>query len=91
MFNAHLPDGQGSKQVKTATLFKSCFLFPPGIHGKDIVAILHLLVALARHFECPRKLPGGVTINMVVVQKKGGILLPMKVVEEITAATEGEE
>lgn len=68
-----------------------CFKFSPAIHNKDIVAILHLLVALAHHFECPLKLPGGVTINMVVVQKKGGILLPMKVVEEITAANEGEE
>ena len=66
-------------------------LLPPAIHDKDVVAILHLLVALAHHFECPRKLPGGVTINMVVVQKKGGILLPMKVVEELTAANEGEE
>ena len=74
-----------------ANLLISCFQFPPAIHNKDIVAILHLLVALARHFECPRKLPGGVRINMVVVQKKGGILLPMKVVEEITAANEGEE
>jgi len=74
-----------------ANLFILCFQFPPAIHGKDIVAILHLLVALAHHFECPRKLPGGVTINMVVVQKKGGILLPMKVVEEITTANEGEE
>ncbi|CAH3180903.1 unnamed protein product, partial [Porites lobata] len=46
-----------------------------GIHDKDIVAILHLLVALARHFECPQKLPSGVTINTVIVQKKGGILL----------------
>ena len=55
------------------------------------MAILHLLVALARHFECPRKLPSGVRINIVVVQKKGGILLPQKLVEEITAATEGEE
>ena len=63
----------------------------PGIHDKDIVAILHLLVALARHFECPRKLPGGVTINTVIVQKKGGILLPQKVVEGITEVTEGEE
>ena len=63
----------------------------PGIHNKDIVAILHLLVALARHFECPRKLPGGVTINTVIVQKKGGILLPQKVVEGITEVTEGEE
>ena len=74
-----------------ANLLILCFQFPPAIHNKDIVAILHLLVALARHFECPRKLPGGVRINMVVVQKKGGILLPMKVVEEITAANEGEE
>ncbi|CAH3183843.1 unnamed protein product, partial [Porites lobata] len=62
-----------------------------GIHDKDIVAILHLLVALAHHFECPQKLPSGVTINTVMVQKKGGILLPQKVVEEITEVTEGEE
>ncbi|CAH3141208.1 unnamed protein product [Pocillopora meandrina] len=61
------------------------------IHGKDIVAILHLLVALAHHFQCPRKLPGGVRINMVVVQKKGGILLPNRIVEEITAPNEGED
>ena len=63
----------------------------PGIHDKDIVAILHLLVALARHFECPQKLPSGVTINTVIVQKKGGILLPQKVVQEITEVTKGEE
>ena len=66
-------------------------IFSPGIHDKDIVTILHLLVALARHFECPQKLPSGVTINTVTVQKKGGILLPQKVVEEITEVTEGEE
>ena len=63
----------------------------PGIHDKDIVAILHLLLALVRHFECPRKLPGGVTINTVIVQKKGGILLLQKVVQEITEVTKGEE
>ena len=66
-------------------------IFSPGIHDKDIVAILHLLLALVRHFECPRKLSGGVTINTVIVQKKGGILLPQKVVEGITEVTEGEE
>ena len=66
-------------------------IFSPGIHDKDIVAILHLLLALVRHFECPRKLHGGVTINTVIVQKKGGILLPQKVVEGITEVTEGEE
>ena len=66
-------------------------IFSPEIHDKDIVAILHLLVALVRHFECPQKLPSGITINTVIVQKKGGILLPQKVVEEITKVTEGEE
>ena len=66
-------------------------IFSPGIHDKDIVAILHLLVALARHFECPQKLPSGVTINTVIVQKKGGILLPQKVVQEITEVTKGED
>ncbi|XP_074607464.1 beta-parvin-like [Acropora palmata] len=60
------------------------------IHDKNIVAILHLLIALARHFDCPQKLPAGVNISMVVVQKKGGILLPQKVVEEITEASGGE-
>lgn len=54
------------------------------------MAILHLLTALARHFDCPQKLPAGVNISMVVVQKKGGILLPQKVVEEITEASGGE-
>ena len=54
------------------------------------MAILHLLIALARHFDCPQKLPAGVNISMVVVQKKGGILLPQKVVEEITEASGGE-
>ena len=52
---------------------------------------MHLLVALARHFECPQKLPSGVTINTVIVQKKGGILLPQKIVQEITEVTKGEE
>ena len=66
-------------------------IFSPGIHDKDIVAILHLLVSLARHFECPQKLPSGVTINTVIVQKKGGILLPQKIVQEITEVTKGEE
>ena len=78
--------------IQKCSLYVLFFLFfPTAIHGKDIVAILHLLVALAHHFQCPRKLPGGVRINMVVVQKKGGILLPNRIVEEITAPNEGEE
>ena len=66
-------------------------IFSPGIHDNDYVAILHLLLAFVRHFEFPKKLPGGVTINTVIAQKKGGILLPQKVVQEITEVTKGEE
>lgn len=77
------------KVVSLLINFLFLFLFLE-IHDKNIVAILHLLTALARHFDCPQKLPAGVNISMVVVQKKGGILLPQKVVEEITEASGGE-
>lgn len=56
------------------------------IHSKDIVAILHLLVALARHFRAPIRLPEHVTINRVLVQKVNGQLLPRSVPENITLA-----
>lgn len=39
------------------------------IHSKNIVSILHLLVALARHFRAPVRLPENVTVNVVVVKK----------------------
>lgn len=38
------------------------------IHSKNIVAILHLLVALARHFRAPVRLPENVSVNLVIVQ-----------------------
>jgi parvin len=38
------------------------------IHSKNIVAILHLLVALARHFRAPVRLPENVAVGVVVVQ-----------------------
>lgn len=39
------------------------------IHSKNIVSILHLLVALARHFRAPVRLPENVSVNVVVVKK----------------------
>lgn len=39
------------------------------VHSKNIVSILHLLVALARHFRAPVRLPENVTVNVVVVKK----------------------
>jgi hypothetical protein len=38
------------------------------VHSKNIVAILHLLVALARHFRAPVRLPENVAVGVVVVQ-----------------------
>lgn len=47
----------------------SPFLLPPAaIHGKNLVAILHLLVSLAMHFRAPIRLPEHVTVQVVVVR-----------------------
>ena len=44
------------------------------VHTKNIVSILHLLVALARHFRAPIRLPENVVVDVVIVQKKDGFL-----------------
>ncbi|XP_064628603.1 beta-parvin-like [Lineus longissimus] len=58
------------------------------IHSKNLVAILHLLVALARHFRAPIRLPDNVCVQVVVVQKKDGLLQTKNVIEEITSYNE---
>lgn len=58
------------------------------IHSKNLVAILHLLVALAKHFKAPIRMPENVRINMVVVTKKDGKLVHKTVQEEITTTLE---
>ncbi|KAI4891418.1 hypothetical protein NFI96_026955 [Prochilodus magdalenae] len=58
------------------------------VHAKSIVAILHLLVALSQHFRAPIRLPDHVSIQVVVVQKREGILQSRQVQEEITGNTE---
>jgi len=59
-----------------------------GIHAKNLVSILHLLVALARHFRAPIRLPEFVSVNVIVVQKQNGQLVSRRVTEEITNANE---
>uniref|UniRef100_A0A673ML11 Alpha-parvin-like n=1 Tax=Sinocyclocheilus rhinocerous TaxID=307959 RepID=A0A673ML11_9TELE len=54
------------------------------VHAKNIVAILHLLVALSQHFRAPVRLPDHVSIQVVVVQKREGILQSRQIQEEIT-------
>ncbi|KAK4290861.1 hypothetical protein Pmani_036269 [Petrolisthes manimaculis] len=54
------------------------------IHSKNIVAILHLLVALARNFRAPIKMPENCIISVVIVQKRDGQLNHRIVNEELT-------
>ncbi|KAK9700331.1 Calponin homology (CH) domain [Popillia japonica] len=56
------------------------------IHSKNIVAILYLLVALARHFRAPIRMPEHVFIKVVIVQKINGQLQPRIVNEAVTSA-----
>ncbi|XP_075066366.1 beta-parvin isoform X1 [Mixophyes fleayi] len=58
------------------------------IHGKNLVAILHLLVALAMHFRAPIRLPEHVCVQVVVVKKREGLLQTAHVTEELTTTTE---
>ncbi len=55
------------------------------VHTKNIVSILHLLVALARHFRAPIRLPENVVVDVVIVQKKDGILVHRVIAEELTS------
>ncbi|XP_013383794.1 beta-parvin-like [Lingula anatina] len=58
------------------------------IHSKNLVAILHLLVTLARHFRAPIRLPENVAVSVVVVQKRDGLLQTRRVIEEITGTND---
>ncbi|XP_063416873.1 beta-parvin-like [Mytilus trossulus] len=54
------------------------------VHSKNLVAILHLLVTLARHYRAPIRMPDNVSVNLIVVTKRDGILQTKRVVEDIT-------
>lgn len=56
------------------------------IHSKNIVAIIHLLVALARHFRPPVRLTENVSVNVFVVRKQQGQLAHQKIKENLTTA-----
>ncbi|NWW77880.1 PARVB protein, partial [Climacteris rufus] len=58
------------------------------IHGKNLISILHLLVALAMHFRAPIRLPEHVSVQVVVVRKREGLLQTTHVSEELTTTTE---
>ncbi|XP_018531487.1 beta-parvin isoform X4 [Lates calcarifer] len=58
------------------------------IHSKNLVAIVYLLVALAMHFQAPIRLPEHVSVQVVVVKKREGILQTALVTKELTSTTE---
>lgn len=56
------------------------------IHSKNIVSITHLLVALARHFRPPVRLPEHVSVDVVIVQKVRNQLVHKTIREDLTKA-----
>lgn len=54
------------------------------IHSKNIVAITHLLVALARHFRPPVRLPEHVSVDVVIIQKVRNQLIHKTIKEYLT-------
>jgi len=56
------------------------------VHTKNIVSILHLLVALARHYRAPIRLPENVVVDVVIVTKKEGVLTHRVIAEELTSS-----
>ncbi|XP_053210261.1 alpha-parvin-like [Panonychus citri] len=57
-----------------------------GIHNKNPVEIIHLLVALLRHYRAPIRLPENVTVRIVVVQKRDGQLHTRTITEQLTGS-----
>ncbi|XP_072045157.1 beta-parvin-like isoform X2 [Amphiura filiformis] len=58
------------------------------IHSRNLISILHLLVALAFHFKAPIRIPEFVAVNVVTIQKKDNILQAKRTKENITATNE---
>uniref|UniRef100_A0A3P8ZQL1 Calponin-homology (CH) domain-containing protein n=1 Tax=Esox lucius TaxID=8010 RepID=A0A3P8ZQL1_ESOLU len=58
------------------------------IHSKNLVAIVYVLVALAMHYSAPIRLPEHVSVQVVVVKKREGILQTSLVTKELTTTTE---
>uniref|UniRef100_A0A8B9LA02 Parvin, beta n=1 Tax=Astyanax mexicanus TaxID=7994 RepID=A0A8B9LA02_ASTMX len=58
------------------------------IHSKNLVAIVFLLVALAMHFMAPIRIPEHVSVQVVVVKKREGILQTSHVTKELTTTTD---
>ena len=45
---------------------------PPGVFSKDLLATLHLLVALAKRFQPDLPLPTNVQVEVITMEVRGG-------------------
>ena len=50
----------------------SCPRLLPGIFNKDLLATLHLLVALAKRFQPDLPLPTNVQVEVIIMEVRGG-------------------
>uniref|UniRef100_A0A8C0YPW6 Parvin, beta n=1 Tax=Cyprinus carpio carpio TaxID=630221 RepID=A0A8C0YPW6_CYPCA len=57
------------------------------IHSKNLVSIVCLLLALAIYYAAPIRLPEHVSIKVIVVKKKEGILQTAHVTKQLTSTT----
>ncbi|ELU07313.1 hypothetical protein CAPTEDRAFT_222253 [Capitella teleta] len=90
--------GQKQKLRVVLEVIGKILQLPPGwkhqkwnveaIHSKNLVAILHLLVALVRYFRAPLRLPENVAAFLVIVQKREGALQTRRIKEEITGTND---
>lgn len=54
------------------------------IHGKDIVAILHLLISLALHYRAPIRFPNNVNVQVLIYTREGKGVSKNIVTEQLT-------
>ena len=55
------------------------------VRTKNIVATLHILIALALHFRAPIRMPENVVIEVITITKKDGGLVRNAISEQMTA------
>lgn len=53
------------------------------IYEKDLISIIHLLVAIVKHFKVPLDLPENLTVKVIIIQKKKK-LEKITVIEKLT-------
>ena len=60
------------------------------IYDKDLIAILHLLVAIIKHFKVPINLPENITVRVIIIQKKKK-LEKITITEKITGSASAKD